>query len=346
MSKSIKRILALGLSSLLLVGCLTACSGEQEGSEPPATTEAAPLNLKETKSLKILTLGHSLTVDSCYMLAAVAAAEGYEDLTVGTLYYSGCPLNRHVAHLKANERAYTLYISKTKESPNSPPEQMKDVTMEDALRFDKWDIIIMQGGTFEIAQENTFTAGHIQIIQQYVNDNKLNPNAIFAWHMPWAFATDPDLMNSYTASTNNPYISGYLPYNNDRLKLYNEFTKCVEKYILPDETFQVLIPSGTAIENAMSSYLDEKDLLRDYAHATDLGRVIAAYTWYCVLSGTEQLEEIKFDTIPKTLFKTTAAPVDWPLTDAEKAIIIESVNNALKNPLQQTQSQYTTAPTA
>ena len=33
------------------------------------------------------------------------------------------------------------------------------------------------------------------------------------------------------------------------------------------------------------------------------------------------------------------------MTDAEKAIILESVNNALANPLQMTQSQYTTAPT-
>ena len=35
---------------------------------------------------------------------------------------------------------------------------------------------------------------------------------------------------------------------------------------------------------------------------------------------------------------------DGNLTDAEKAIVLESVNNALANPLQMTQSQYTTAP--
>ena len=33
--------------------------------------------------------------------------------------------------------------------------------------------------------------------------------------------------------------------------------------------------------------------------------------------------------------------VDLVLTDMEKAVILESVNNALKNPLQMTQSQYT-----
>ena len=32
------------------------------------------------------------------------------------------------------------------------------------------------------------------------------------------------------------------------------------------------------------------------------------------------------------------------ITEAEKAVILEAVNNALANPLEMTQSQYTTAP--
>jgi hypothetical protein len=48
--------------------------------------------------------------------------------------------------------------------------------------------------------------------------------------------------------------------------------------------------------------------------------------------------------IPKNFFKSTQAREDRVLTDSEKAIIIESVNNALANPLEMTQSQYTTAP--
>ena len=49
--------------------------------------------------------------------------------------------------------------------------------------------------------------------------------------------------------------------------------------------------------------------------------------------------------VPKQFFKSNPAGTpDWVLTDQEKAILIESVNNALKNPLQMTQSQYTEAP--
>lgn len=338
-----KKLFALLLSVLMLLSCFSACGG-QGGETQPSTEPALTEPAEEAKTLKILTLGHSLTVDSCHMLALVAATEGYADMTVGTLYYSGCPLYRHVEFLTNDSREYNLYISSTT-TPNETPTIMEDVSMRDALRHDYWDIIIIQGGVFEIAESTTYINGNIQTIQNYVNENKMNPNAVFGWHMPWAPPVDMDLRSTYTYEP-NAYIDGYVPYNDDRTALYNAITKCVNDHIVTDNSFDYLIPSGTAIENALSSYLEEKDLHRDYAHATDLGRVIASYTWFCTLTGVEQLEEIKLDAIPKNFFKSTVATEDYVLSDAEKAIIVESVNNALKNPLQMTQSQYTEAPAA
>ena len=65
---------------------------------------------------------------------------------------------------------------------------------------------------------------------------------------------------------------------------------------------------------------------------------------YCKLADVEQLEDIKLTTIPKNFLKTYTGAGDMTLTETEKAILIESVNNALKQPLQLTQSQYTHAP--
>ena len=340
-----KRIISLMLVLFTVLG-LCACGGETaapETTEAP-TTEPTYVDWTKKDTLKVLVLGHSLMVDAGHMLALIAATEGMENFTLGTLYYSGCPLYRHVEFLTNNTPIYTLYLSST-DDPKQPPEQMKEVTMEQALRHLDWDIVVMQGGTFELAAEDTFKIGHIQTIQNYVKENAYKKDVIFAWHMPWAFATEPELQAKYTAG-GNPYISGYAPYGNDRLRLYNAFAENVKNYIMPDETFRFLVPSGTAIENAMSSYLTEFDLIRDYAHASDLGRVIASYTWYCKLAGVEELTELKFTTIPRNFFKSKTDPVDYPLTEMEQKIIIESVNNALKNPLQQTQSQYTTAPEA
>lgn len=339
----LKRFFALFLALLMLAGMLGAC-GNTAGSETSGTESAPTEAAKQDDGvLKVLTLGHSLALNATNMLALVAAAEGYENLEVGTLYYSGCPLYKHVQYLKTDAREYDLYTSNAK-NVSAPPAKMEGVTMREAIRFQNWDIIVMQGGTFELAAKETFLNGNIQTIQDYVNENKLNPDAVFVWHLPWAFATDADLQNSYKASGNNPYISGYAPYNNDRTKLYDAFLENAKNYILTDETFQYLIPTGTAVENAMTSYLTEKDLLRDYAHAGDLGCLIAAYTWFCKMTGVEKLEELKLTAIPKAYFRTSTGSEDRELTELEKSVILESVNNALANPMTVTQSQYTVAP--
>ena len=186
---NLKKALTLFLAVLMILGVFTACGGNTTANTPETTaqpTEATEPTQpgEEGKTLKILTLGHSLAVDCGHMLARIAAAEGYENFKVGTLYYSGCPLNKHVQFLTNNSPEYNLYISST-DDPNNVPTITNDVTMEYALRFDYWDIIIMQGGVFEIAASNKYTDGNIKTIQKYVQDKCLNPYVKFAWHMTW-----------------------------------------------------------------------------------------------------------------------------------------------------------------
>ena len=328
-----KKVLALTLAAVAVLGCFTACgAGKPAETTAPAVTEPA----EEAGVLKVLTLGHSLSNNANFMLNAVAHAEGYKEMKVGFLYYSGCPLKKHVEFLTNNSPEYVLYVSST-ETPNEPAAAMENVTMLDAIKFDYWDIIVMQGGVFELAKPETFTNGDIQTIQKYVNEHKRNPNAVFYWNLPWAFATDPALQNE-------GYAKQYLPYGNDRRTLFNTFCKNVQDHIVPDETFVKFIPSGAAVENAISSYMKESDILCDYAHAGDFGRLIAAYTYFCVLTGVDKLEEIKLDAIPKKFVKTSDVPGERVLQDYDKALILESVNNALANPYQITESQYKQEP--
>ena len=338
-----KKILCLTLAVLMILGTFAGCGETETPESTPAPTETAIVDYtqQDDGNLKILTLGHSLAVDAGHLLAPIAAAEGVNNLTIGTLYYSGCPLNRHVEFATGNKPEYKLYISNSA-SP-SRPEIMDSVTMKDALRYQDWDIIVMQGGVFEIAKSDTYTNGNIQKIQEFVKANVMKKDFVFAWNMPWSPATEMLLKAKYPLEPNT-YISNYEPYGNNRQTLFADITKCVGDHIVTDNTFKFLIPTGTAFENAMTSYLTEYDLHRDYVHASDLARIIITYTWLCKLKGIEKLDELKFTTLPKTYFNSKTEAVDYVLTESEINLILESVNNALANPLQITQSQYTEAP--
>ena len=293
--------------------------------------------------LRVLTIGSSSSVDSNHMINLVAAAEGigdYEEIVIGTLYYSGCKLSRHVEFLTENTPAYRLYLSSTK-TPDSPPTILKDVTMETAVKYDSWDIIFLQANGGELDADETLTNGNIQTIQRYVDENKRNRDACFAWHFTCVSPVDPELIAKYPY-TPNPYQAKCEFYNHDRPACFNSRAERVGRLIFTDESFKLRICSITAVQNACTSYLTEKDLYRDYTHSTDLARVMTAYVWYCSLMGIEQLEEVKLDAVPKAFLKSAPDKTqDRVITAAEKAIILESVNNALKYPLQITQSQYT-----
>ena len=322
---------------LVLVMILSLCACGETASDPGNTAATG-----EKQPLRVLVLGHSLAVDCGQMLSLIAATEGGLELKLGTLYYSGCTLQQHLNFAQSGDTVYSLYVSSTAES-YKPPEKIEKVSIQQAIEYDAWDLIVMQGGVFEITESEQFTNGNIQKLQAFVNEHKKNPDAVFAWHMPWAPPVDDDLRSQYP-ETDNPYIKRYLAFGDDRSAFYEAITRCVGEHILTDDTFTMVIPTGTAMENALSGYLEEEDLHRDYVHATDLGRIIVAYTWYCKLAGVSQLESLKLETVAFYFLLTKDSGKNMVLTDLEKNIILESVNNALKEPLKMTPSQHTQAP--
>lgn len=338
----LKKTIALSLAVLLACGLFGGCGKTEPAAETTEPKETQPA--EEAKVMKILTLGSSSSVDACHMLNLVAAREGVEqELVVGTLYYSGCKLSQHVQFLTENSNVYQLYLSSTA-TADFPPTIMDEVSMQMALRQDCWDIIILQGAGGETMEDSAFTNGNIETIKDYVNKNKLNPEMVFGYHAIGVQSTDKDLIATYPYSPNG-YDSGAAKWDYDRVKMYNERIDRLERFVETDEDYQYRIYSITAVENAITSYLGQKGIKRDYTHLTDIGRLIAAYSVYCELYGIEELKEVKVDAIPKSFLKSTVdKSVDLVLTDAEKAVILEAVNNTIKNPLQITQSQLTQAP--
>ena len=186
--------------------------------------------------------------------------------------------------------------------------------------------------------------GDIQVIMDYVLENDKNPATVpqFAWNMTWAYPVEDDGVGEVTTNTTDSFKNYY---NNDQMTMYEAITEAVRTKIVTNPDFEYLMPVGTAVQNARSSYLGDPDVNRDYSHLSDLGRVIAGYTWYSVLTG-KQIDKINLDAVPADLryFKADKNAGDLVLTDALKAIILESVQNAVEKRFAVTQSQHTEKP--
>ena len=337
-----KKKIALILAAMLVFGMLGGCETAEPATTTTEATQPKPTQSpEEAKVMKILTLGSSSTVDACHMLNLVAAAEGAtQELVVGSLYYSGCKLSQHAQFLKENSPVYSLYLSRSAD-PKSPPIIMDNVTMQMALRQDCWDIVFLQGSGFETLEDTAFTNGNTEIIKAYVLENKLNPEMEFGYHATGVSSTDKDLIATYPLSP-NVYETNAAKYGYDRKVIYNERVDRLRRFVETDPDYIYRVYSITTVENAITSFLGEKGIKRDYTHLTDIGRLAAAYCYYCELYGVEELTEIKVDTIPRAFLKSTAdKSVDLVLTDGEKAVILEAVNNTIKDPLHITPSKLT-----
>lgn len=87
------------------------------GTETTATTATTeepvpePI-LPEGKSLKVLAIGNSFSVDAMEYLYDIAKSAGYTDIVLGNLYIGGCTLEQHVGTLAKSTPSYDFYLNK------------------------------------------------------------------------------------------------------------------------------------------------------------------------------------------------------------------------------------------
>lgn len=315
-----KKILSLILCFVMVLALLSGCGGSGQTESTPETTE----NVQQSGSLKVLAIGNSFSQDAMQMLYEIAKKEGYQEVMLGNMYDPGCTLAEHVENLTKDVHAYSYCTNDTGRWISE-----ENVTLLHGLKAEQWDVITLQQGSPDSGVVDTYNED-IQKIIDYVNQNKTNPNAKFYWHMTWAY---PQNSNQAVFLTE---------YGCDQMNMYNKIVGAVQEKVVTNTAFAGVLPSGTAIQNARTSYLGDH-LNRDGYHLNDLGRVIAGYTWFSMLTG-KTLDTIALEVVPSNLLKSTEVMGDLTLTEGQRLVIAESAKNAIANPFTVTQSQYTTDP--
>ena len=295
-----KKLCALLLCAALVLG-LCACGGET-GTPEASTTEVPATNAPTTvKSLKVLAIGNSFSVDAMQHLYTIAKSEGVEEIILGNLYIGGCPVDKHNANAKSGEAAYKYYKNTTGEWQTWP----SMVSLLHGLQDEQWDIITMQQGSAKSGIADSYQP-HLDELIAFVNENKTNPDARLFWHMTWAYQQDSD-------------HSAFPNYGNDQRAMYLGIVNSLQQVVEPTGAFAQILPVGTAIQNARTGFVGDT-LTRDGFHLSDMGRAIAAYTWYTVING-QPLYAVNVDKIGTQ-----------KLTQQHKELIIDAVNSAIENP--------------
>jgi hypothetical protein len=316
-----KMCISLGLCVLLLLG-LCACGADTQ--TPTETTQTQPTidpnaPLCDGKTLKMLCITSSFGLNTTELLYDIAKDQGAENVIIARLYVSGCKLSQHAQFAKTGEPAYQY----TKNSTGKW-EKMMNATLLYGLQDEDWDIIFLQQGAHHAGLVHTY-GDYIDEIMAFVQENKTNPNARFVWNMTWAFQSD---------NTHEIFMTNH---KGDQMVMYNMILDTVKEKVVPRDDFSAIIPSGTAVQNARTSYFGDT-LTKDTLHLNNLGRVIAGYTTWATLTG-KPIEEIN---LPPA--RTYDLPEVVVLTETDKAVIIEAVNNAIANPWAVTPSTYTEKP--
>ena len=302
-----KKVFCLLLCLLLSVACAACGEAPTETTAPPAETKPA---LFEGNSLKILAIGNSFSNDTTEFLYDIAQAEGLTNIVIGRLYIGGCSLERHAGNAQSGKAAYDYYKNTT-----GKWEKTENTTLLQGIQDEDWDIITLQQSSGKSGQPDTYGTYLTQLID-YVKANRTNPNAKMVWHMTWAYQSD---------STHADFAN----YGGNQMTMYNAITKAVKEQIIPNENFVAVIPAGTAVQNARTTFFGD-NMTRDGFHLSFIGRLVASYTWYAVLTGV----------VPETIhLEKTISGI--AVSDGMRSVIQEAVANAIREPYVVTQSTLT-----
>ena len=208
--------------------------------------------------VKILAIGNSFSEDAMEEhLSGLIRAEGL-DVILCNMYIGGCSIERHVNNLRGNKPEYRY----RKFDVEGKMTEVYGYTLGKVLAEEEWDYVSVQQVSSLSGQPDSYVL--LPELVDFVRA-RVPEDAVIMFHQTWAYAPN---------STHDQFYR----YDKDQMKMYDAIV-ATAKQEAPKVGIELIIPAGTAIQNARTSYLGN-DLTRDGYHLSrPHGRYIAACTW-------------------------------------------------------------------
>lgn len=260
-------------------------------------------------SFDLLMIGNSFSDDTIQWVNEICADLGIT-VNIANLYIGGCTLQTHHNNLIGNIAAYEF---RTYAKETNMWETKFYTSISEALTYYDWDYVSLQQASGSSGISSTYST----LTSTLSEIRKLKDDVKFIWNMTWAYQQN---------STHGDFSK----YNKDQLTMYQAIVDTVNARIESNSKIELVVPNGTSIQNARTSFVGD-NLTRDGYHLSyDFGRYIAGLTLVSKMTG-QDISNINY------------APSG--LGDAYKKIAVESAMNAVAKPYSITQSSYTTEPT-
>lgn len=211
--------------------------------------------------IRILAIGNSFSEDAIENnLFELAHARG-KKIVIGNLYIGGAPLALHVKNALGDSSAYS-YRKINESGEKTVIEHMKIST---ALADEQWDYISFQQASPLSGKYETYVKD-LPLLYAYVTQHVKYPETKYILHQTWAYQHDTD-------------HSGFSFYERNQNNMYSAIVSTSEK-VYRWGNFSILVPTGTAIQNARTTYIGDHFTRDGYHLNLNYGRFIAACVWY------------------------------------------------------------------
>ncbi|MBQ8394870.1 MAG: DUF4886 domain-containing protein [Clostridia bacterium] len=289
------------------------CISESEVDELPFEDPRPSVDPGE--EISILFIGNSFSDDTEAYMVDILLNLGYTNINIGNLYIGGCSIDMHYENIMNDASAYDFRMRSHNGRKYTEYETVTvggtQKSIAFAIAYKDWDIISVQQASGYSGKADSYN--NLNALVDEVKKQATNPEVEIVFNMTWAYQS-------------NSTHAQFPDYNSDQMTMYTGIVNAVQTKV--DYT---VVPNGTAIQNARTSFIGD-NLTRDGYHLDlKIGRFIAGLTFVAKVTG-------------KDITALTYVPNG--VTKAQFEVALESIQNALNDPYNVTESQIKKDPYA
>ncbi len=185
------------------------------------------------KTVRVLSIGNSFSQDA-FAYVPFIIEELAPDVKVdwGIMYIGGCSLERHWNNWTAGKPDYLFHRFRTGDAHWT---MQHEVSIQQALEAGEWDIVILQQQSARSRYYDTYQPYLDNLLKEIA---KAEPNATPAWLLTQAYGTGHKPLGTMSSD-----------------EMWARIANCSQR-VLDETAVKLMIPAGTAIQNARYTVLD------------------------------------------------------------------------------------------